>query len=505
MNELIFGKKNFQKIVSLEPQDNSVEVFYENSPGIITSEILPHKYWLLSSQKLDGNFVRLKGDLNYCYGRQYVSREEFVKQRSYYKAKDKDIFTIWNPKESCAVKDGYSCFLGMTPEDVSLLSFDLETTGLDPHSEDAKILLISTTYRAGKNQISRLFSFDNYINQANLLADFCKYVQECNPSILLGHNIFGFDLKYMNVIARKNDIPLLLGRDGSEAVFENYEKKFRVDGSRDLHYNNCTIYGREILDSMFLSIRADISRKYASYGLKAIISQEGWELPGRTFYDATKIRFNYTNPIEWEKIKKYCQDDALDSITLYDKFIPPFFYMNQSVSKGSFQSLLQSASGSQLNSIMCRAYLQQGHSLPKTTESKAFQGAYSLGVPGFYKNCVRWDVASLYPSIMVQYSVQNLEKDPNGCMLQMLEYFLAERLKNKKLAKETGDIYYKHMEQTAKQFLNSTYGFLGAPGLNFNSPKEAGEVTLKGRQILDRAILWATSKNYSDWAKNADT
>lgn len=499
MNELIFGKSGKEKIVSIEAHDDIVEIFYENFPGMISSECIPHRYWILSSQKLDAKFSKLKGSLHYGFGRQFLTREEFVKQRSYYR--HKDIFSIWNAKEACAVKDGFSCFLGMNPEEVSLLSFDLETTGLDPHKDDAKILLISTTYRAGKIQANKLFSYDDYTSQGEMLKAFCDYIFECNPSILLGHNIFGFDLPYLNVIAKKENTTLALGRDSSDAKFDNYEKKFRVDGTRDLHYNNCLIYGREVVDTMFLSIRADISRKYNSYGLKKIIEQEGWELPGRTFYDASQIRFNYTNPIEWEKIKKYCQDDALDAITLYDKFIPPFFYMNQSVAKGSFQGLLQSASGSQLNSIMMRAYLQKGHSLPATTEAKAFQGAYSLGVPGVYKNCIRWDVQSLYPSIMVNYKIQNISKDPNGYMLKMLEYYLTERLKNKKLAKETGDVYYKHMEQTAKIFLNSTYGFLGAPGLLFNSPEDAGKVTLKGRQILEQAIIWATGKKYNEWAK----
>ncbi len=497
MNEIIFGKAQKEKIVSIEAHDDIVEIFYEHSPGQITHECIPHRSWLLSSQKLDDKFARLKGDLHYKYGRQFLTREEFVKARSYYR--HKDIFSIWNAKESCAVKDGYSSFLGMNPQDVSLLSFDIETTGLDPHKTDAKVLLISTTYRAGNKIESKLFSYDQYNSQGELLTDFCLYVYEKNPSVLLGHNIFCFDLFYMSEIGKKEGIKLLLGRDGSDAKFENYEKKFRVDGSRDLHYTNCLVYGRELVDTLFLSIRSDIGRKYNSYGLKKIIEQEGWELPGRTFYDAQTIRFNYTNPVEWEKIKKYCKEDALDAITLYDKFIPPFFYMNQSVAKGGFQNLLQSATGSQLNTIMMRAYLQQGHSLPKADEGYPFEGAISYMKPGIYNNAFKIDVNSLYPSLMLEYKIFPHSKDPKEYFPFIVQYFYDERLKNKKLAKETGEEYYSHLEQSQKIQINSLYGFMGAPGLLFNHIQGASEVTKKGRDVLKFTIEWATGESYECW------
>jgi DNA polymerase elongation subunit (family B) len=41
------------------------------------------------------------------------------------------------------------------------------------------------------------------------------------------------------------------------------------------------------------------------------------------------------------------------------------------------------------------------------------------------------------------------------------------------------------------------YGFLGAPGLNYNYPKGAAEVTSRGREILKKAVLWATGKEFT--------
>ena len=40
------------------------------------------------------------------------------------------------------------------------------------------------------------------------------------------------------------------------------------------------------------------------------------------------------------------------------------------------------------------------------------------------------------------------------------------------------------------------YGFMGAPGLNFNYAKGAAEVTRHGREILMKAIKWACGDDY---------
>lgn len=492
MEKIIYGKQSLEKIVSIEPGDSSLELFYENIPGQITSEVKPFKYWLLSNKPFDEEYIKLNGELYYKYGRQFDTKDEWQDHRKRYGWKN--FFAPSDAKEQAAIKNGYSTLLGMHPKDVSVLSFDIETTGLDPKAKDAQVLLISTAYRVNDVIQKQLFAYDEYHSQKELIEAFCSFVRECNPSFLIGHNIISFDLFFLYVIAEKNNTSLCLGRDGMPAILDNYERKFRVDGNRDLHYNNFHIYGREILDTYFLAIKSDISRKYNSYGLKAIIEQEGLILPGRTFYDASKIRTNYLDPFEWNKIKLYCEDDSLDSLTLYDKFISPFFYMCQSIAKASLQSVLLSASGSQLNSIMCRAYLQDGHSLPKADEQMQFEGALSAGNPGIYNNFMKLDVSSLYPSVMVEYGIFPRSKDPQEYFPFLVKYFREERLNNKRLAKETGQEYYNHLEQSQKIMINSLYGFMGAPGLLFNDVKGAAEVTRKGRAILSKAMQYVKDK-----------
>jgi DNA polymerase I len=494
-NKLIFGKNDTQRIVSCESQGGSTEIFIEEKDGTIRSEFKPNKYWLLASNPLDRSFTRLDGNLYYKWMKTYDNETDFkLDKKIYYK---RDIYTISDSKEAAMVAFGFTYFKGMKIEDVSVLSFDIETNGLE-RNNDSRIFLISNTFRRNGVTTRKLFSYNEYENDGEMLDAWCKWVREVNPSVMLGHNIYGFDLNYMDHVASLHNTSLSLGRNGSSIKFSTYESDFRVDGAKSYKYNRAHIYGREIIDTMFIALKYDIGKNYESYRLKSIIAYEGLEVEGRQHYDAMTIKDNYNIPEEWEKIKAYAMFDADDSLALYDLMIPSFFYLSQSVPK-PFQSIGYSASGSQINSFLVRSYLQDGHSIPKATEVTHVAGGISFGVPGVYRNVLKIDYAGLYPSIIRQYKVYDEYKDPKQHFLKMVEYFALQRLTNKKLAKETGDQYYKDLDQSGKVFVNSSYGLLATNGLNFNSVNKASFITGKARELLTYSIEWATSKKLDYW------
>lgn len=497
-NKLLHGKNDTENIVSIEVSDGSAELFIEKD-GKVTSKFVSNKFWVLASEKLDKYFVKLQGNLNYQWGRQVEERGHYFRIKSMYKGRD--MFSIYDSKEALMVKDGYTYFKGMRLKDVSVLSFDIETTSLELN-DSAKVLLISNTYRNGNGEIQKkLFSYSDYECDYDFYSAWCSWVLAVDPTVIIGHNIFSYDLPYLDYCASRVGFDLPLGRDKSAIKFDTFESKKRKDQASDINYRRSYIYGREIVDTMFLAIDYDIAtKKYESYGLKPIIKFEGLEKKDRVFYDASQIRKNYTNPIEWEKIKAYCIDDSDDALALYDLMAPSFFYTAQNIPK-PYQSVCYSASGSKINSIMIRAYLQDGHSLPKTTETKEFEGAISIGNPGIYSNVFKVDVASLYPSIMINYGVYDETKDPKAFFKELVQTFTEKRLEYKKKAKE--DKYFDDLQSSYKIFINSCYGFLGATGLLFNSPNNAAFVTEKGREILNTSIAWAEDQHLR--IVNADT
>jgi DNA polymerase I len=499
MKDLIYGKDQTSGIVSIEVKDDSATLYLE---GGVTREV-PNRFWLLFAENHDPKkFIPLKGDQHYKYLIEYDSRSRVSEVVQNCRQKGYDYFSVYNEKEALMIREGYTYFKGLKVQDVSVLSFDIETnTGLD-HNPDSKVLLISNTFRSKHETVTKLFAIDDYASQRIMLAAWCRWVMEQDPSVIVGHNIFGYDLPYMQYVADREQVKLCLGRDGSPIRFEKKPSEFRKDGSQSYTYHDAHIHGREIVDTFFLSIKYDIKRSYESYGLKSIIKQESLERTDRQHYDASKISANWQMAEEWRKIKAYAEHDADDALALYDLMIPAFFYYTQSVPM-PLQRIINTASGRQINSIMLRAYIQQGHSIPQSSPAVPYEGAISFGNPGVYKHVYKVDVASLYPSIIREYRVHDAIKDPQGLFLKMVEYFTDERLENKRKGKENGDRYYKDLEQAQKIIINSAYGFMGAERLNYNSPMNAALVTRKGREILQTAINWAEGNKFK--IVNADT
>lgn len=499
IDRILYGKQNLDNIVNISVKDNIVYIFREVNNELYVREI-PFEYWVLSPKYAPG-CQQLKGNQHYQYIKTYSNEEDFLKIKpNIYKHK---LYHINHKAESFMVKEGYTYFKNMKPSDVSILSWDIETSGLKIDAPDAKVFLITNTFRSKSGIIRKTFNVDDYKSDVHMIQSWINWVNEIDPTFICGHNIVMYDFPYIANIMERAGKSINLGRDGSAIEIESRERELRKDGSQSYSYKRINIFGREVIDTFFLAIKYDIGRKYDSYGLKSIIRQEGLEKEGRTFIDASKIAKQWNDLEKKALIVKYAEEDSDDALKLFDMMCPSLFYFTRYIPK-PFQIMLESATGSQLNALMVRSYIQDGYAVAQADETGEFEGAISLGNPGIFRNCVKWDVASLYPSIMLEYKIESKSKDFNGNFQKVLTYLRDERLKNKKLAKDTGDRYYDDMQNTQKVGINSLYGFMGASGLNYNYPKGAAEVTRKGREILDKAIKWATGNCASNYKEHTE-
>lgn len=491
LNRIVYGKNSETNIVNVSVKNNTVYLFKEKE-GVVSYETKPYVHWVLSPNRLPG-WTSLKGDQHFRYMKEYANMSDTqydAIRKSVYK---QGLYNIFNFPEAFMVKNGHTYFKGMKVSDVSMLSWDIETSGLDPHSADAKVFLITNAFRKAGKVEKRTFNIEDYESQPDMINDWCKWVQDKDPSLFIGHNIIFFDIPYLNAIMKKHDQELILGRLCQPIEVEEKTRELRKDGSQSYTYHRINIFGREIVDTFFLAIKADIARKYENYRLKSIIKQEGLEKPGRTHYDAATIKDNWHDAEERAKIIAYAEDDADDPIKLFDLMIAPFFYLTPHIPK-PFQLMTESATGSQINSLMVRSYIQDGYSVARADNVDKFEGAVSFGNVGIFDHVFKVDVASLYPAIMRYFKIFPVGKDFNNNFLAALEYFTEERLKNKRLAKETGDRHYKDLEQAQKVVINSAYGFMGATGLNYNYGEGASTITRHGREIISRAVSWATGR-----------
>lgn len=489
-NPIIFGHDSRSNVVNVSIKYGRAYIYTEQDERV-NCEVVPYNPWILSADALDDHFEELEGTNFFRYIRQFKNEKDYRIARENWRYRD--VWTMGSLVENYLVASGVTYFKESNPKNVSTLFFDIETTGLT-HDVNSRVLLISNTFRKNGNIVKKLFAVDDYPSDRDMLCAWVKWVKQIDPSIIVTYNGWNFDIPYLMYCAWKHDVRLRLGRDDSEIEIGKYKSKFRQDQNRTIEYSEPKIFGREQVDLFFVTQKYDVGKKFTNYRLKTIVREAGLEKEGRQFYDAGLIFKKWHDPAERAKIKQYAIDDADDTMSVYDLVIDGFFYPSQNVPK-PFQTMCMSASGSQINSMLLRAYLAVGHSIPKASEKQKFQGAISRGYPGIYKSVHSLDVASLYPSIILTYNIVDKEKDPNEYVLYMVRYFREQRLVYKKLAAD-GSAYYKAMDAVAKAFLNSFYGFYGTKGLHFSSPHCASEVTRYGREILTTAMDWANSKGY---------
>lgn len=489
--DCLFGKDKRQKITNVDVKDDQLHIWYSDG----TLELLPCVFWALAEKNLDGKFEKLEGNCHYKYARSFETEEQL---KNFKKKFYNSLYSINDPVEQQLAYYGITVHKGLAFEDLSVLSFDIESTGTQLN-KDAKVLIISNTYWSLTGVSREVFILDeDEKNAAQMLIDWCNAVAKFNPAVITGHNILGFDLPYLNYVAKRHKLELTLGRDRSSMTINSRASNYRVDGSQTWEYKNIKIFGREIVDGMFLAVKYDIGRNFRSWGLKSIIEDLGLVVEGRQFYDASLIGKNWHIPEEREKIIEYCKDDGDDSLALYKLMGPSLFYAARSIPK-SFQTIVNTATGGWLNSIMIRAYIQNDHSIPKANEYTPVTGGISFGVPGIHKNVFKIDIASLYPSIMRNYKINDPIKDPNNVFYKLVNYNTVARLEYKKKGKETGEQYYKDLDASSKIFINSAYGLLGTGKVNYNNFNNADMITSIGRRILSLTMMWATGKDVNYW------
>jgi DNA polymerase elongation subunit (family B) len=500
LNEILYGKDLTERIVSIEIEDDSVVVFQEDISGKIIKHKRPYQSFLLSGNKLDFGFEELSGSLHYKYIKECSQSSQYKNLRKQYK----EAWGVLSEIESYLIYSGSTYYKQMLFEDISVLSVDIETIGL-LHEDEKKVLIISNVFRKKRKIEKKIFSIDDFTSEEDMIESWCLWVREKDPSIITGYNIYGFDFPYLSQSFEKFNKTINIGRNGSSLWFRNEDfkpEKFKPDNSQYIEFYPSFVYGREIIDCYFLAKKHDVEKNYYDYKLKTVVENEGLVQEGRQFYDATKIKDNWEDLAERKKIKKYCIDDSIDALNLFDLIAPSFFYNAQFIPK-PFHEIVNKSTGSQVNNILLRAYINDGHSIPKAHYDIEFSGAISFGNSGIYKNVLKADVESLYPSIIRHYKIYDEIKDPSAYLLKIIDFFTKERLKNKDKAKRLKDKYSSNLEKSQKLIINSIFGMLGTKGLLFNSAEKAALITENGRSILNKSLKWAEENDLI--IANADT
>lgn len=394
--------------------------------------------------------------------------------------------------EQYLIQTGRVYFRGLKYEDLHRFQFDLETTSLDPHR--GRIFLIAIRDNRG---LAITLDAPNPDDEAGMIAEFCKIVRERDPDIIENHNIFSFDLAFLEHRATVLGLPLLLGRAGGPERLERREETLAI-GPEARRRTRYSMAGRELIDTLDAIRRYDfVVRDLPSYRLKDVARYFGIASSDRVYIEGSAIFETYRK--DSELVRHYALDDVQEVDGLSRRLLGASFAL-ASMAPRRYERLASAGPAMGiLEPMLVRAYVRAGVALPqqRTKDGSApvlhEGGAVHLFATGVAEHVVKADVASLYPSLMRSYRI-GPACDHLGVLLGVLDSLTDLRLAHKAAAKKAtpGSLEANTHDATQaamKILINAAYGYMGAgPMALFADMRAADEVTRRGREVLTQVL-----------------
>ncbi|HEU0001484.1 MAG TPA: DNA polymerase domain-containing protein [Ktedonobacteraceae bacterium] len=396
------------------------------------------------------------------------------------------------PVEQYLMASGRVYFRSLSYEDLHRLQFDLETTSLEP--QNGRIFLISVRDNRG---LAAVLEAPQPQDEARMIADLCALIRERDPDVIENHNLFGFDLPFLEHRASVHRISLRIGRAGGPTLLERREETLAIgpEARKRVRYS---LAGRELIDTLDAVRRHDfVVRDMPGHGLKDVARYFGIASPDRVYLEGAAIYDTYRR--DPERVRRYALDDVDEVDGLSRRLLgAPFALASMAPRRYERLASAGPAMGI-LEPMLVRAYLRSGAALPRQNAAQTSEyglhegGAVHLYAEGVAEHVVKCDVASLYPSLMRTFQI-GPACDRLGVLLSLVDRLTDLRLTHKAAAKAAspGSVEANHHEATQaamKILVNSAYGYMGAGSMAlFADNYAAGEVTRRGREILTQVV-----------------
>jgi len=503
-NEILLGWDPAEGIVSVELLDGrTVRLFLRREGGIFTRDEPFVPFMLLEEEDLMEGFKgafsceALSGPNPLKTLILFPSWEDCQRARSYLQKKTGEpasspkapYLFLSDPVHQFLLSTGKTLFKGLSFDDLHQMALDIETACApgyefsNPQRDEDRIISIALMDNRGYEEVL----FGKEMGEREMLLALGERISERDPDLLLGHNLFNFDLDYITARAKMHKVALRWGRDGSTPQIRR--SRFAV-AERVIDYNRMEVRGRHVLDTLFLLQYYDVSaRELESYGLKSAARHFGISEEDRTYIPGGEIQRTYE--MDPETLKKYNLEDVKETLGLSELLGYPFF-LETRIFPFSYQNIFVRGNATKINALFLREYLRRRASVPKPKEAAEFEGGYTdVFVTGVVHHVIHCDVASLYPSVMLAYGLKP-SGDTLGIFLPLLKDLREFRLAAKARAGEARSShdrnYFEALQQTFKVLINSFYGYLGTSLHHFSDPPAAAEVARLGREVIHRML-----------------
>lgn len=517
--------------------------FYKNSKS--SQKIAMNKHGIVITKLETHGNDRLENGLNYLVKciKSYTNLVSFFKEGGIdpWNENFKRYFQILSPVEQYLVDKKKRLFKGIDDYDgVYRFVFDIETTGLDANID--KIILIGVKDNRGFQKTIPAFGENG---ESECISIFFNVIRELKPTIIGGYNSSFFDwpfiLKRASILGVDiKGLTQILTKQGIK------EKEGILKLANEIEpYTQHVMWGFNIVDIAHSVRRAQaINSEIKSWGLKYITKYLEKEKSNRVYVSGDKIskiylenESYYINPKtgNYKKIgesgtdgllekypgkfeiwpgrkivEQYLDDDLFETMIVDDSFSQSTFLLSKLVPT-TYERMATMGTATLWKLIMLAWSYENNLSIPSKDEKRPITGGLSrlLNV-GYSKNVVKFDYASLYPSIQLVYDVFP-ECDVMGVQKSMLKYFRNIRIKYKRLASELKNSnpveaeMYDRKQLPIKIFINAYFGSLSAPQVFPWGDMNMGEtITCTGRQCLRMMIMFFMKKGYKPLVMDTD-
>ncbi|OLB41464.1 MAG: hypothetical protein AUG14_09305 [Candidatus Rokubacteria bacterium 13_1_20CM_2_68_19] len=394
-----------------------------------------------------------------------------------------------DPMHQYLLLSGRTSFGGMRFTDLRRLALDIEvvtTEGFEfPSSARPgdRIVAIALADSTDFRQVIR----GDHLDEAALLEECVRIVRELDPDVIEGHNIFRFDLEYLEARARRHGVTLGWGRDGS--ALAGRPARLQI-AERAIGYRRYEVAGRHIIDTWILAQLHDVGvRDLPGFGLKEIARHLGVAAPDRTYVDATTIPELFRD--DPERLMAYALDDAVETLGVAGRLAPPVFAQAQLV-PFDYQATALRGAAAKIDALMLRESLRLRHAVPLPGPPAPVGGGHvALFQQGVARTTLHVDVTSLYPSLMLAHGIAPVS-DEAGIFLTLLRELTDRRVTAKRLARDASTAlerqHHGALAQSFKILINAFYGYLAFSTGHWNDFAAADRVTTHGREVVTGII-----------------
>jgi len=392
------------------------------------------------------------------------------------------------------LQTGRTSFGGLVFTDLRRLALDIEVMTTEGHEFPSaarpgdRIIAVALADTTGFRHVVR----GDRLDERSLLEECSRIIRERDPDVIEGHNIFRFDLEYLEARARLHRVVLTWGRGGES--LRSRVTRLQI-AERTIGYRRYEVAGRHVIDTWILAQLHDAgTRDLPGFGLKDLARHFGVAAADRTYIDASQITREFSETPE--RLMAYAGDDAVETLAIASILAPPYFAQAQTV-PFDYQSCTLRGAAAKIDALVLREYLARGQAVPLPGPVGPVGGGYTaICQEGVARPVLHVDVTSLYPSLMLAKAIAPAS-DTLGVFPELLQHLRDFRVRAKRLAREAREpaerAHLGALQQSFKILINAFYGYLAFSGGHWNDFDAADRVTAEGRAVVT-AILAALEK-----------